>query len=36
VGVYADLEEAAKVMVQEKETFYPRTEVHEKYEKEKS
>jgi len=33
VGVYADLEEAAKVMVQEKETFYPRTEVHEKYEK---
>ncbi len=30
-GLFADLEDAAKTMVQEVETYYPRPEMHEKY-----
>jgi len=31
VGVFADLSDAASHMVEEKETYYPRKEMHEKY-----
>ena len=31
VGLYRDLQDASKYMVQETETYYPRAEMHEKY-----
>lgn len=30
-GLYRDLQEAAKIMVREAETYYPRAEIHEQY-----
>lgn len=33
IGVFAGLKEAADVMVHERETYYPRPEMHEKYKK---